>query len=101
MANSNEYMREYMREYSAKRRLKALDYLGGICVNCKGKEDLEIHHIDPKTKSFTIAKGWHHSWVKIVAELNKCEILCDECHKDHHKVINEHGTTRRYWQGCK
>jgi hypothetical protein len=101
MANSNEYMREYMKQYSAKRRLRALGYLGGVCVSCGNQDGLEIHHIDPATKSFTLAKGWHHSWAKIISELDKCEILCDDCHKEHHKVDNEHGTPHRYWQGCR
>lgn len=101
MAKDKEYMRNYMREYSAKRRLKALEYLGGVCVDCGLKDGLEIHHIDPETKSFTLASGWHHAWDKIVVELQKCEVLCDSCHKNRHKVVHQHGDVRKYWQGCK
>lgn len=90
-----------MQKYSSQRRLDALDVLGGACVHCGGVEDLEIHHIDPATKSFTIAAGWHHSWAKILQELQKCQILCRDCHRDHHRVVNPHGSVRRYWQGCR
>ena len=96
----NEYMKEYMKTYSAKRRQDALDLLGGQC-NCGSVVDLEIHHVNPALKSFTISQGWHHSWEKILRELEKCEILCKACHIDHHRASNQHGTTRRYWQGCR
>lgn len=101
MANSNEYMREYMRKYSADRRLKALSILGGVCVGCSSKENLEIHHIDPETKSFTLAKGWHHAWNKILDELQKCQILCEDCHKLEHKSTFPCGTIQRYSRGCR
>ena len=94
-------MREYMKKYSANRRLKALDILGGCCSKCGSQDGLEIHHIDPSTKSFTLGSGWHHAWPKIEAELKKCEILCEQCHIKHHKSKAEHGTVQRYWRGCK
>lgn len=89
----NEYMREYMKEYSAKRRLKAIEVLGGCCAVCGSSEDLEIDHIDPATKSFTIAKGWHHAWSKILVELAKCQLLCNPCHIEKSRTDNgvEHG----------
>lgn len=80
VSNDREYMREYMKQYSAKRRQKALDLLGGVCVVCGTSENLEIDHIDPSTKSFTIARGWHHAWSKIEDELRKCQLLCQPHH---------------------
>ena len=99
--NYNQYMKVYMREYSAKRRLKALELLGGQCVKCESKDGLQIHHKDPSKKSFTLASGWHHAWAKIEEELSKCEILCNSCHIKHHTSSHSHGDVRRYWQGCR
>lgn len=98
MANSKEYMREYMRQYSADRRQKALGLLGGKCVVCGSTQNLEIDHIDPTTKSFTLARGWHHAWDKVVKELEKCQILCSTHHIEKSKIDNKKEITHgRYW----
>jgi 5-methylcytosine-specific restriction endonuclease McrA len=55
------------------------------CVSC-GNTDirvLEFDHIDPKTKSFSIARAIAStlSWENILKEIAKCQILCANCHK--------------------
>lgn len=55
------------------------------CVIC-GITDyrvLEFDHINPLSKSFSISQGVHGilSWTKILAEIEKCQILCANCHK--------------------
>jgi 5-methylcytosine-specific restriction endonuclease McrA len=44
---------------------------------------LEFDHIDPKTKTIGISKAvsdtW--SWENILNEIEKCQILCANCHK--------------------
>ncbi|CAN5395781.1 hypothetical protein BH10PAT3_BH10PAT3_3910 [soil metagenome] len=63
-----------------------LDYLQDkSCVEC-GINDvrvLDFDHIDPTTKSFGIAKGIHNiiSWPNILKEIEKCQILCANCHR--------------------
>lgn len=67
-------------------RSRMYDYLQGkSCEKC-GISDprvLEFDHIDPKTKDFSIAKAMHDimSWDKLLAEIQKCQILCANCHK--------------------
>jgi hypothetical protein len=40
--------------------------------------NLQLDHEDPKKKwSHRI---WSYSWEKIMKEVAKCQILCDECH---------------------
>jgi len=99
--SSNEYMREYMKQYSAMRRQKAIDILGGKCTKCASRDNLEIHHIDPSTKLFSIGNGWHHVWKKILTELEKCILLCKDCHIKQHKSNHPHGTALKYWRGCR
>lgn len=78
----NEYMRNYLRERWLKRRATAIMVLGGRCVECLSTEDLEFDHIDPAEKSFTIAKASTWSDTRFWAELEKCQLLCKNCHAD-------------------
>ena len=55
--------------------------MGGKCVTCGKKKDLEIDHIDTNTKSFSIGEVITHSWAKIKPEIDKCQLLCKACHK--------------------
>ena len=66
---------------------KCIDYLGGSCQLCGYKrfaEVLEFHHRDPLTKDFTISGNHSKSWEKISSELDKCELLCANCHRETH-----------------
>lgn len=74
----------------AKRRRKikimALEYKGGECRICGYKKfpgALELHHINKAEKSFGIGdKGYTRSWEKVKAELDKCVLLCANCHRE-------------------
>lgn len=82
--------REYLIVAVSKRRrvikLKAVDLLGGECQNCGYKKHpgvLEFHHIDATTKSFSISGGGlSRSWAKIKEELQKCVLVCANCHRE-------------------
>ena len=79
--NSNEYMNNYMKERYLKRRLKAIERLGGKCINCESKENLQFDHIDPLTKVASIAKMSSMSEEKFWLEVDKCQLLCLRCHQ--------------------
>lgn len=70
---------------SRHRRKDLLVYLmGGKCSRCgydKCIKALEFHHIDKKTKSFTIATSIH-SLDEDIAEIKKCSLLCANCHRE-------------------
>jgi hypothetical protein len=67
-------------------RGRMVEYLRDkACIRC-GINDarvLEFDHIDPKTKSFGIARAitCTLSWGHILEEIAKCQILCANCHK--------------------
>lgn len=44
---------------------------------------LDLHHITPKGKSFSISNGIRggKSWREIRKEIAKCEVLCVRCHR--------------------
>lgn len=71
----------------------------GGCLDCgrlPDEEDaLEFHHRDPSTKLYTIGKTrtgkganvpypGTASPTKLLAEIEKCDVLCRECHKKRH-----------------
>lgn len=75
-----------------KRRKKiknlAIEYKGGKCICCeynKCTNALEFHHLDPSIKEFNIGKnGATRSWEKVKIELDKCVLLCSNCHREIH-----------------
>ena len=55
------------------------------CAHCAENDIrvLEFDHINPANKSFSIARAINDgkSWDIILTEINKCQILCSNCHK--------------------
>lgn len=53
---------------------------------------LDFHHLDPKTKIFCISKAassGHKGWGTILKEIDKCIVVCKNCHtKIHDGVLN-------------
>lgn len=73
------------RRFEKKKR--AVEYLGGKCVDCgydRYIEALEFDHIDPSKKDFTISGNHCVSWERIKEELDKCELRCANCHRERH-----------------
>ena len=68
----------------------AVAYKGGACQNCgynRATTSLCFHHVDPSTKSFSLSKGGlEKDWEAIKSELDKCQLLCQNCHREHHSL---------------
>ncbi len=87
--------RQYLIAAVNKRRKKirqmAIDYKGGSCEKCGYKhciEALEFHHSNSSGKDFSISeKGYTRSWSKVREELDKCVLLCANCHREVHARI--------------
>ena len=69
-------------------KMKIIDYLGGKCVKCGVTPD-EIHHtafdcnhIDPAEKTISISQIRGMLWEKVKPEVDKCELLCANCHRE-------------------
>ena len=58
------------------------------CIRCGESHvaTLEFHHTDPEQKDFTISKAVQGNWStsRILAEIEKCEVLCSNCHRKLH-----------------
>ena len=72
---------------------KAIEYKGGKCIICgykKSSRALNFHHIDPSKKSFGIsARGVTRAWIKVQKELDKCVLLCANCHAEVHDSLTQ------------
>lgn len=70
---------------------KAIDYKGGSCLDCgykRCKAALVFHHRDPSEKSFPPANMYRYKWEVIIQELDKCDLLCQNCHAERHCSID-------------
>lgn len=75
-----------IKKFRRQRKLLGIELLGGKCVRCgycKCPSVLEFNHKDPSTKEFPISSRLV-SLKKYKIELEKCELLCSNCHREHH-----------------
>lgn len=96
MRSDREYTHSYCKicvnEQTKKRqrdlKLKAVEYKGGICQDCLSTFPAacyDFHHEDPKQKDFSISKIKSLKWSEVIEkELNKCSLLCANCHRLRH-----------------
>jgi hypothetical protein len=71
---------------------KAIDYKGGCCQICnydKYNGALEFHHKDPSIKDFSLGHAKMYSFEKVKSELDKCILVCANCHREIHGGIIE------------
>jgi 5-methylcytosine-specific restriction endonuclease McrA len=99
MADKRKYRdrAEYLKAAVDKRRKKiremAVEYKGGKCFLCGYKkciQALEFHHLDKSQKDFGLsADGITRSWIKTKHELDKCVMLCANCHREVHAGLTQ------------
>ena len=68
-------------------KLQAIEYKGSCCQRCGYKRyagALELHHRDPGRKDFSLSHAQLTSFDKVKEELDKCDLLCSNCHREEH-----------------
>lgn len=76
--------------YRKKLKIKAVEYKGGCCERCgynKSISALEFHHKNPQEKDFS-PSGKSISWERMKKEIDKCILVCANCHREIHDDIN-------------
>lgn len=84
-------------KHVAKRRRKikqkAIEYKGGCCQRCgynKCVGALEFHHLDSNKKDFSVSqRGYSTAWEKVKLELDKCILVCSNCHREIHEILHQ------------
>jgi hypothetical protein len=82
-AHFNSYCIQRWRD----RKLFAIEYKGGKCESCgydKCPDVLEFHHLDPSKKDASWNKMRLWGEKRLLTELDKCAILCSNCHRETH-----------------
>lgn len=89
---TSSYCKECTNTQTIKRqqnlKQQALNYKGNKCISCgynKYPGALEFHHLDPKEKDFSLSHVKLYKFTdKIKEELDKCILLCSNCHREIH-----------------
>ena len=74
-----------------KLKIKCVEYKGGKCERCgynKCMRALSFHHLDPKQKDFQISGAHCRKWDIVQKELDKCILLCCNCHAEIHSEVD-------------
>jgi hypothetical protein len=93
-ANDREAWNQWHLAYSKERRADLAGWINGMklesgCVRCgynKCAPALSFHHINSAEKEISIATAIHkcYSRDRLLAEIAKCEIICNNCHAEEH-----------------
>ena len=80
---------EAVKEWRRNTKLKLVACMGSKCQICsynRCMNALEFHHLNPNEKEFGLGavRANPKNWVSIVSEMQKCILLCSNCHKEIH-----------------
>jgi predicted nucleic acid-binding Zn ribbon protein len=79
----------YVVSWRQRTKRRAIFYKGGCCQLCgysKSVRALQFHHLSPGEKDFNVSRA-SKSWQTIKNELDKCILLCSNCHAEVHEGI--------------
>ena len=87
----NQCIAKHVREYYRSIKLECVNYLGGKCEKCNYSTSqcaMDFHHRDPGEKDFKISKHLKKFGDSHKKELDKCMLLCSNCHRETHEQLN-------------
>lgn len=82
-------------------KIKMINYKGGKCEDCNLKLEnshysvYEFHHLDPSTKDPNFDKIKFQKWEKIKNEIDKCRLMCANCHRMEEAKLGGWGNSKR------
>lgn len=83
---TEEFKQRLINNYNKRRKQfkeKSVQIKGGKCIQCgysKCLGALEFHHRESEVKEFRLGVAYRHSWEAVVKEIEKCDLLCSNCH---------------------
>jgi len=95
--NNSSFCKSCFNKYCIQRwtnkKIKAIEYKGSHCIDCKLHINnthysvFEFHHLNPNEKDYDWTKLRLRSQNSINLELDKCILLCANCHRIRHSII--------------
>ena len=85
---------KYHQDRVRKVKIKMVLYKGGSCERCGLRLEnshysvFDFHHVDPLTKDPKFSGIKFQKWEKIKNEIDKCKLLCSNCHRITHAEIS-------------
>lgn len=80
----------HVKTYRQRAKERLVEYKGGKCEICDYNKyigALDFHHLNPNEKDFTISQYQHLSYDKLKKEVDKCILVCSNCHREIHGGI--------------
>ena len=79
-------------DWRLENKKKSINYKGGKCIICgynKSMRSLDFHHLNSKEKEFSISKYKNKKFENLIPELDKCVLVCSNCHGEiHDNLVN-------------
>lgn len=76
-----------LKNYRTRLKERIVYVMGDKCQCCgydKLHSALELHHLNPKEKDFTLGTNTNISWNSARKEIQKCILVCANCHREIH-----------------
>jgi hypothetical protein len=76
---------------------RMVSYKGGRCATCGYDSSLAalcFHHRNANEKAFSVAGSHNRTWAALRHELDKCDLLCRNCHAELHAAREDFGRQR-------
>ena len=103
-AKKNAYSRQYSLDHYEEQRAKQGVHLAnraaqidalknGPCVDCGGRFPavaMDFDHLDSSDKRWSISGAKNRKWSDILAEIDKCELVCANCHRVRTHTLRPH-----------
>ena len=83
---------QQVKNHRRKRKKDIIYIMGDKCCICgynKCQSALELHHLKPEEKDFTIGQTLNKDLEIILKELQKCILVCANCHREIHSGLIE------------
>jgi hypothetical protein len=93
-----QYLKLKVAEKRRELKSRAIGYKGGRCEDCgfEGHSSaFDFHHTDRSTKDFQLSSGNIISFPRMIPELDKCALLCANCHRTRHGLEHDASLERR------
>jgi len=78
------------KKYRQNNKVRVIKYLGSKCLYCgieydgKNAAIFYFHHRDGKEKKYEVSHRCNMLWTSLISEINKCDLLCANCHSLRH-----------------